>query len=64
MKTPKQVRAEFERRGETLAHWARKHDFAYGRVRDVLRGKAKGRYGDAHKIAVMLGIKDGVIVEE
>lgn len=64
MKTPKQVKAEFKRRGETVAHWARKHRFAIDHVRAVLSGKAKGHLGESHKISVTLGIKDGVIVDE
>lgn len=32
-------------------------------VRGVLYGRLKGSRGDAHKVAVALGIKDGVIVD-
>lgn len=64
MKTQEQAKAEFLRRGETVAHWARKHGFSIDHVRAVLRGKAKGNWGESHKIAVTLGIKDGEIVEE
>lgn len=64
MKTIGQVKEELNRRGETVAHWARKHNFSIDHVRAVLRGKAKGRWGESHKIAVILGIKDGEIAEE
>jgi gp16 family phage-associated protein len=64
VKTLEQVKAEFERRGETVAHWARKHGFAINHVRAVLSGKAKGRWGESHKIAVTLEIKDGEIANE
>ena len=64
MKTLEQVKTEFNRRGETVAHWARKHKFEIDHVRSVLSGKAKGCWGESHKIAVTLGIKDGEIVEE
>lgn len=64
MKTPEQAKAEFKYRGETIAHWARKHKFAADHVRAVLRGKAKGNWGESHKIAITLGIKDGEIVSE
>lgn len=63
MKTLKQAKAEFKRRGETVVHWARKHEFTVDHVRAVLRGKAKGNWGESHKIAVKLGIKDGEIIE-
>jgi len=33
-------------------------------VRAVLYGRLKGQRGDAHKVAVALGIKDGVIVDK
>ena len=63
MKTPDQVRAEFERHGLTIRGWARRHGFSERIVREVLRGRFKGKYGQAHKVAVLLGIKDGVIDE-
>lgn len=63
MKTPEQAKADFLRRGETVANWARKHELSIDHVRAVLRGKAKGNWGESHKIAVLLGIKDGEIVE-
>jgi gp16 family phage-associated protein len=33
-------------------------------VRGVLYGSLKGVRGDAHKVAVALGMKDGLIVDE
>ena len=63
MKTIEQVRKEFHYRGETITGWAHKHGFCPDHVRDVLRGKAKGKFGESHKIAITLGIKDGIIVE-
>lgn len=62
MKTIQEVKAEMTRRGETAADWARKHGVSAELVRGVLRGSIKGRIGEAHKIAVLLGVKDGVIV--
>lgn len=64
MKTPDEAKAELVRRGETVADWARRHMVDAGHVRGVLAGRVKGRNGEAHKIAVLLGIKDGVIVED
>lgn len=62
MKTAAEVKAEMVRRGETAADWARKHSVSGDLVRGVLAGRVKGRNGEAHKIAVLLGIKNGVIV--
>lgn len=59
MKTPDQVRADFRRRGETIAAWARKNQLSAEIVRAVLCGNAKGNYGAAHRAAVLLGLKDG-----
>ena len=30
----------------------------------VLAGRKKGRRGEAHKVAVLLGMKDGIILNE
>ncbi|MDD5443804.1 MAG: DNA-binding protein, partial [Pseudomonas fluorescens] len=30
----------------------------------VLAGRKKGRRGEAHKVAVLLGMKEGIIVDE
>jgi len=64
MKTIQQAREDMERRGETLAGWARKHGFNPENVRAVVYGNSKGKWGESHKIAVMLGIKDGIIVND
>lgn len=64
MKTPAEVKVEMQRRGDTAADWARRHRVSVDLVRGVLSGRVKGRNGEAHKIAVLLGIKDGVILEE
>lgn len=64
IKTPEEVRASFERSGTTIVEWARAHGFTRQVVTDVLHGRLKGKRGAAHKVAVLLGIKDGVIVED
>lgn len=56
-----QVKAELERRGLTIEGWARRNGFHRSTVMRVINGKSLNRYGACHKIAVMLGIKDGVI---
>lgn len=63
MKTIEDVKAEMARRGITAAAWARKHSVSPETVRGVLLGRVKGRSGEAHKAAVLLGIKDGEIVD-
>ena len=61
-KTPEQVRTEFERRGDTLAAFARRNGYRPGDVYRVMGGVFKGKYGRAHEIAVKLGLKDEVTV--
>jgi gp16 family phage-associated protein len=51
--TVKRLRSE----GTTVPEWARKHGFPVRAVRAVISGHNKGHYGQAHKIAVALGIK-------
>jgi len=63
MKTIEQVKADFRRRGVNVSQWARNHGVGRMAVVDVLRGVRKGHRGEAHKAAVLLGIKDGVIDE-
>lgn len=59
--SPKQAKAALERRGQSVAEWARQHDVDLATTYQVLDGKKKGKRGEAHKIAVLLGIKDGEI---
>lgn len=61
VKTPAEAKAEFRRAGKSTAAWAREHEFCATLVRLLLSGKRPGHRGQSHKIAVLLGIKDGVI---
>lgn len=58
MKTPKEAADQFRKAGIAVSVWSRQHGFKAHQVRDVLRGRAKGNFGAAHKIAVALGIKE------
>jgi len=57
-KTPEQVKKQFEKRGWTYAGWARENGFSPRTVVAVLNGVNKGRYGEAHRAAVALGLKE------
>lgn len=59
--TPEQARAELDRRGMSIAEFSRLHGLNKNLVSDLLNGRIKGRRGEAHRAAVLLGIKDGVI---
>jgi gp16 family phage-associated protein len=60
-KPAEEVRADFERRGINVSKWARERGLSRQAVQSVLAGKTKGKRGDAHRAAVLLGIKEGVI---
>lgn len=60
LRTPQEVKDDFQRRGLTIAQWARDNGFLPAQVNQVLAGQAKGRYGNSHRIAVRLGLKDGI----
>lgn len=62
-KTPDEVRADLDRRGKTIRQVARDIGVSERIVYEVLRGRFKGRRGQAHKAAVMLGLKVGVVEE-
>lgn len=64
LKTREEVMADFVRHGMTLSGWARAHNLPRQIVHDLLHGRSIGRRGMAHKAAVLLGMKDGVIVED
>lgn len=59
--TTEQAREALDRRGMSIAEFSRKHGLNKNLVSDLLNGRVKGRRGEAHRAAVLLGIKDGVI---
>ena len=63
MKTAAEVKEEFRRKGVTVTEWARSNGFGVASVHRVMSGKSKCYRGKAHKISVLLGLKDGEIAE-
>ena len=55
--TPDQVRQQLRQRGKTLTKWAAEHGYDRKAVYRVMSGTDKAYYGNAHKIAVELGLK-------
>lgn len=51
------VKRDFLAQGQTIAQWATDHGFSKGSVYAVLDGRCKGHRGEAHLIAVALGLK-------
>lgn len=56
------ARDALERLGVTQAQLARALDVSPRIVSEVVRGRLIGVRGDTHKVAVALGLKDGVIL--
>lgn len=57
--TPAQAQAELIRQGKSVAQFAREHGLNRHIVYRVLSGKRPARYGESHRAAVLLGIKEG-----
>jgi len=61
--TPEQARADLDRKGKSIAEFSRENGLNKNLVSDLLNGRKKGRRGEAHKAAVLLGIKEGVVAQ-
>lgn len=64
LKTREEVLEDFARKGISIAKWAKDHGLHPAVVHGVLKNKRQARIGQSHKAAVMLGIKEGEIVED
>lgn len=63
MKSLQQAKEELRFQGLSMADWARENGFNPELVRKVLLGRYKCWRGESHKIAVKLGLKQGIIRE-
>jgi gp16 family phage-associated protein len=61
LKTGDQVKEEFLSAGRSIAEWARERGFNPNIVYGVLRGERRAIRGQAHAIAVSLGMKKGTL---
>lgn len=57
------VRDRFSDAGITVRGWAKANGFHYMTVMDVLHGRRAGHHGEAHRVAVALGLKKGRVVD-
>ncbi len=55
--TPAQARSWFDAAGVSITAWAKEHGFAPHLVYSILSGRTRGCRGDAHRVAIALGIK-------
>jgi len=61
MSNEQKIRREFQKRGLSISDWARQNGFSTSLVYQVLSGQRKALRGESHKIAVLLGLKEGII---
>lgn len=61
MRTSQEVRNELQKRGLSIAKWARQNGFSPELVHQVLNSNKIPIRGKSHEIAVKLGLKDGII---
>lgn len=61
-KSSEQVLRDFDRRGQSIAEWARSNGYSRNLVLYVIHGGAAKR-GKSHDIAVKLGLKRGQLRE-
>jgi gp16 family phage-associated protein len=64
LKTRQEVLRDLRRKGVSIAEYARRIGFDRMTVYHVLHSEKPCNYGKSHKVAVALGIKDGVISDE
>lgn len=59
-----EVNAALTRTGTTVSQIANEIGVDVRIVRGVLSGRLQGRRGDAHRVAVLLGLKEGEVIEQ
>lgn len=55
--TAAEIKAQFKAEGKTFTQWAIEHGYRRNAVYRVINGFDKALYGQAHDIAVKLGLK-------
>lgn len=61
LRTPAEARAWLDYQGISISQWARENNVHHSLVREILAGRKKCMRGMSHNIAVLLGMKAGVI---
>ncbi|SDU97813.1 DNA-binding protein [Pseudomonas mucidolens] len=64
IRTAAQAKAWLDHQGKSVQAFAREHGVDPATTYQVLAGRKKGRRGEAHKVAVLLGMKEGVVLNE
>lgn len=58
-----EVEEEFNLKGISKADWAREHGIRPGVVYEIFSRRSSCKRGEAHRAAVLLGLKEGVVEE-
>lgn len=61
LRTPEEAHQWLDYHGISIAQWSRENNVPHGLVREILAGRKKCLRGMSHNIAVLLGMKEGVI---
>lgn len=61
IRTAAQAKAWLEQQGKSVQEFARENSVDPATTYQVLAGRKKGRRGESHKVAVLLGMKIGII---
>lgn len=62
-RTLEEVEREFDLKGISKADWAREHGIRPGVLYEIFSRRSSCKRGEAHRAAVLLGLKEGVIEE-
>lgn len=63
LRSLEEIECEFDRRGVSKADWAREHGIRPGVLYEIFSRRSSCKRGEAHRAAVLLGLKEGVIEE-
>lgn len=64
LRTVDEAKAWLDRHGISVSEWARAHNFHPTVVFAVLSGRARGRRGQSHRVAVALQLKEAASSNE
>lgn len=64
IRTPEQIKAALSEQGLSVSAWAKANGLNPADVYALLNGHKKGLRGESHRIAVMLGLKEGRICND
>lgn len=63
LRSLEEIERDFDRRGVSKADWAREHGIRPGVLYEIFSRRSSCKRGEAHRAAVLLGLKEGIIEE-